>query len=175
MRLVVMGLQQLALGFGPGQASVVVSSRRSAVGDWGNFSTRPQQQQRAWRRRTGDSRVGQCRCLAGGPGVGAAAGVVEIVEKLNALVLGVGVGLPCQVMDCGDVVYRSTLPKQGLIITAPGVFLAVLIATYLWAQPGVAPGFWDMFVLAKLERIIRPSYKKVGPRLLAPVALLIQF
>ncbi|KAG6540872.1 hypothetical protein Mapa_017747 [Marchantia paleacea] len=154
-----MGLQQLALGFGPGQA-LVVPSRRTRGGNWGNVK-RPQQQW-AWilerKGRTGNYRVGKCRCLAGGPG--AAAGVVEIVEKLNALVLGVGVGLPCQVMDCGDVVYRSTLPKQGLIITAPGVFLAALIATYLWAQPGVAPGFWDMFVLAKLEQIIRPTYKK---------------
>uniref|UniRef100_A0A0C9RX63 non-specific serine/threonine protein kinase n=1 Tax=Wollemia nobilis TaxID=56998 RepID=A0A0C9RX63_9CONI len=83
------------------------------------------------------------------------------VDFVHELVLGVGVGLPCTVMECGDIVYRSTLPRSdGIIITAPGVFLALLTASYLWATPGVAPGFWDMFVLAAFERFFRPSYKK---------------
>jgi hypothetical protein len=60
----------------------------------------------------------------------------ELVEHLHGLVLGVGVGLPCTVMECGDVVYRSTLPRQGFQITMPGVALTVLIVTYLWATPG---------------------------------------
>ncbi|KAL3679752.1 hypothetical protein R1sor_022708 [Riccia sorocarpa] len=152
-----MALQQLTLGLNPIQGLVVIpSGSRSRT----NLRS-PGHHPAAWGIQKGKrnrSGVGECRCQLGL--VGAAAGVVEMVEKLNALVLGVGVGLPCQVMDCGDVVYRSTLPKQGLIITAPGVALALLVATYLWSQPGVAPGFWDMFVLAKLEQIIRPSYKK---------------
>lgn len=61
---------------------------------------------------------------------------LELVDGLRGLVLGVGVGLPCTVMECGDVVYRSTLPQQGLQITTPGVALTVLVVTYLWANPG---------------------------------------
>lgn len=72
-----------------------------------------------------------------------------------------GVGLPCTVMECGDIIYRSTLPRSdGLTLTVPGVILALGTVSYLWATPGVAPGFWDMFVLAFLERIFRPIFKK---------------
>lgn len=75
--------------------------------------------------------------------------------------MGVGVGLPCTVMECGDIIYRSTLPKSdGLTITAPGVALALTSLSYLWATPGVAPGFFDMFVLAFVERLFRPTYRK---------------
>ncbi|KAK8933668.1 hypothetical protein KSP39_PZI015789 [Platanthera zijinensis] len=75
--------------------------------------------------------------------------------------LGVGVGLPCTVMECGDIIYRSTLPRQsGLILTAPGVALALATVSYLWATPGVAPGFFDMFFLAFIQRLFRPSFRK---------------
>ncbi|XP_058107898.1 serine/threonine-protein kinase STN7, chloroplastic [Magnolia sinica] len=95
----------------------------------------------------------------------AAAGVVvcaaEWEEMARNLFLGVGVGLPCTVMECGDIIYRSTLPRSnGLNITPPGVVLALGTLSYLWATPGVAPGFWDMFVLAFLERLFRPTYRK---------------
>ncbi|KAI3711485.1 hypothetical protein L2E82_41602 [Cichorium intybus] len=33
--------------------------------------------------------------------------------------------------------------------------------TYLLGYPGVAPGFWNMFVLAFVERLFRPTYKKI--------------
>lgn len=76
--------------------------------------------------------------------------------------LGVGVGLPCTVMECGDIIYRSTLPRSnGLTLTAPGAVLALGVLSYLWATPGVAPGFFDMFVLAFAERLFRPTFKKV--------------
>jgi len=81
------------------------------------------------------------------------------------LVEAVGVGLPCTVMQCGDVIYRSTLPhNDGLTITAPGVALALAAVSYLWATPGVAPGFFDMFVLAFAERLFRPTFRKVCSR-----------
>ncbi|KMZ64271.1 putative Serine/threonine protein kinase [Zostera marina] len=76
------------------------------------------------------------------------------------LFLGVGVGLPCTVMECGDIIYRSTLPRSSGTITPIGVTLALATLSYLWATPGVAPGFWDMFVLAFIERLFRPSYRK---------------
>ncbi|MCO5571841.1 hypothetical protein L7F22_025589 [Adiantum nelumboides] len=83
------------------------------------------------------------------------------LEWLDHLVLAVGVGLPCTVMECGDVVHRSTLPRSNALnITPPGVLLTFFVASYLWARPGVAPGFWDMFLLAPLEQFIRPTYKK---------------
>lgn len=84
------------------------------------------------------------------------------VEVGRQLVEAVGVGLPCTVMACGDVIYRSTLPhNDGLTVTAPGVALALAAASYLWATPGVAPGFFDMFVLAFAERLFRPTFRKV--------------
>ncbi|KAL5231421.1 hypothetical protein ABZP36_030197 [Zizania latifolia] len=83
------------------------------------------------------------------------------VELGRQLVEAVGVGLPCTVMACGDVIYRSTLPRNdGLTITAPGVALALAAVSYLWSTPGVAPGFFDMFVLAFAERLFRPTFRK---------------
>ncbi|KAG5068652.1 hypothetical protein AAZX31_01G080700 [Glycine max] len=96
-------------------------------------------------------RVVQVFALAGG----------EWLDTVHSLFVGVGVGLPCSVMQCGDVIYRSTLPKSnGLTLTVPGVILALGTLSYLWATPGVAPGFFDMFVLAFVERLFRPTYKK---------------
>ncbi|KAH9707543.1 serine/threonine-protein kinase STN7 [Citrus sinensis] len=85
----------------------------------------------------------------------------ELIDTVRDVFLGVGVGLPCTVMECGDIIYRSTLPKSnGLTITAPGVALALSAISYLWATPGVAPGFFDMFVLAFVERLFRTTYRK---------------
>ncbi|KAF6137241.1 hypothetical protein GIB67_036278 [Kingdonia uniflora] len=89
---------------------------------------------------------------------GVGGGVVDLVHNLF---VGVGVGLPCTVMECGDIIYRSTLPRSnGVTVTAPGVVLALGALSYLWATPGVAPGFWDMFVLAFVERFFRPTFRK---------------
>ncbi|KAG8382939.1 hypothetical protein BUALT_Bualt05G0132000 [Buddleja alternifolia] len=86
---------------------------------------------------------------------------VEISNIVNDIFVGVGVGLPCTVMECGDMIYRSTLPRSNAItLTVPGVILALGTLSYLWATPGVAPGFFDMFVLAFVERVFRPTYKK---------------
>ncbi|KAK9060006.1 hypothetical protein SSX86_020710 [Deinandra increscens subsp. villosa] len=89
------------------------------------------------------------------------AAAVELVDFVHNVFLGVGVGLPCTVMECGDMIYRSTLPRSNaLTLTIPGAVLALGTLSYLWATPGVAPGFWDMFVLAFVERLFRPTYKK---------------
>ncbi|KAK1297910.1 hypothetical protein QJS10_CPB14g00454 [Acorus calamus] len=95
------------------------------------------------------------------PPVAAIGGVDGVADLVRDLFLGVGVGLPCTVMECGDIIYRSTLPRStGLNLTAPGVALALSAVSYLWATPGVAPGFWDMFVLAFIERAFQQSYRK---------------
>lgn len=88
-------------------------------------------------------------------------GAEWLLESAHNLFVGVGVGLPCTVMECGDMIYRSTLPKSsGLNVTVPGVVLAFGALSYLWATPGVAPGFFDMFVLAFVERLFRPTFRK---------------
>nr|BAJ86343.1 predicted protein [Hordeum vulgare subsp. vulgare] len=112
-----------------------------------------------------DTRLRRRRRAAGGPAAASFRPVVASaelgVEVGRQLVEAVGVGLPCTVMACGDVIYRSTLPhNDGLTITAPGVALALAAASYLWATPGVAPGFFDMFVLAFAERLFRPTFRK---------------
>ncbi|OMP06808.1 hypothetical protein COLO4_07869 [Corchorus olitorius] len=85
----------------------------------------------------------------------------QLIDAVRDLFVGVGVGLPCTVMECGDIIYRSTLPKSnGLTLTVPGAMLALGALSYLWATPGVAPGFFDMFVLAFVERLFRPTFKK---------------
>ncbi|CAI7770053.1 unnamed protein product, partial [Closterium sp. NIES-53] len=82
--------------------------------------------------------------------------------SLSSLFLAVGVGLPCTVMQCGDVIYRSTLAADDqLRLTVGGVLLLVLLGTYMWATPGVVPGFFDMFVYGPIERKIRPQLRKV--------------
>eukprot|EP00850_Spirogloea_muscicola_P005024 SM000022S07238 [mRNA] locus=s22:737613:742418:+ [translate_table: standard] len=64
-------------------------------------------------------------------------------------------------MECGDVIYRATLPaREPFHLTTGGAALAALAAGYLWATPGVAPGFWDMFILGPLDNRLRPSYRK---------------
>lgn len=86
----------------------------------------------------------------------------DLIHVVQNLFVGVGVGLPCTVMECGDIIYRSTLPKSnGLTLTIPGAILALGTLSYLWATPGVAPGFFDMFILAFVERIFRPTFRKV--------------
>ncbi|KAL9260055.1 Serine/threonine-protein kinase STN7, chloroplastic-like protein [Drosera capensis] len=95
------------------------------------------------------TRSGRCLVAAGGG--------FEVLEAVHGLFLGVGVGLPCTVMECGDIIYRSTLPRPSrLTVTVPGVLLTLSGISYLWATPG----FWDMFVLAFVERLFRRTNRK---------------
>ncbi|GJP54904.1 hypothetical protein CLOM_g13918 [Closterium sp. NIES-68] len=81
-------------------------------------------------------------------------------HDVNSLMtLALGLGLPCNVMECGDAIYMSTLPHTHHL-TAAGVAILLNVGAYLWATPGVAAGYWDMFVLAKIDRFFRKSYKK---------------
>ncbi|CAI5959087.1 unnamed protein product [Closterium sp. NIES-64] len=69
-------------------------------------------------------------------------------------------------MQCGDVIYRSTLAADDqLRLTVGGVLLLLLLGTYMWATPGVVPGFFDMFVYGPIERKIRPQLKKSDVKL----------
>eukprot|EP00270_Netrium_digitus_P006939 TRINITY_DN2001_c0_g1_i3.p1 TRINITY_DN2001_c0_g1~~TRINITY_DN2001_c0_g1_i3.p1 ORF type:complete len:615 (+),score=150.37 TRINITY_DN2001_c0_g1_i3:235-2079(+) len=86
---------------------------------------------------------------------------LPVQDVVHSLTLAVGVGLPCTVMECGDVIYRSTLPQNdSLRVTAGGIAFLSILAAYLWSTPGVAPGFWDMFVLAPMETRFRRKLSK---------------
>eukprot|EP00245_Coleochaete_scutata_P015400 TRINITY_DN6852_c0_g1_i1.p1 TRINITY_DN6852_c0_g1~~TRINITY_DN6852_c0_g1_i1.p1 ORF type:complete len:616 (+),score=126.74 TRINITY_DN6852_c0_g1_i1:168-2015(+) len=101
---------------------------------------------------------GNLRCLALMPDT--ISDLATLAEHAH-IVLGVGVGLPCTVMECGDVIYRSTLsPQDSFRLTSGGLAIFLGVMGYLWATPGVAPGFWDMFVLAPLEEKRSKKYKK---------------
>jgi len=83
------------------------------------------------------------------------------VENLPHLFVAVGVGLPCTVMQCGDFIHRSTLQANDQFkVTAGGISLLVTAWAYLWATPGVAPGFWDMFILGPIEQRLRKQKSK---------------
>ncbi|CAI5987484.1 unnamed protein product [Closterium sp. NIES-65] len=81
-------------------------------------------------------------------------------HDVNSLMtLAVGLGLPCNVMECGDAIYLSSLAHEHHL-TAAGAALLLQVGAYLWATPGVAAGYWDMFVLAKIDRFFRKTYKR---------------
>ncbi len=86
-------------------------------------------------------------------------------------------------MNCGDVVYRSTLdpklrleearrraipwlhasahassPAQPPLITQGGFALLLLVLGYLSATPGAGAGFLDYYVLAPLAKVRQPKY-----------------
>ncbi|KXZ54035.1 hypothetical protein GPECTOR_5g144 [Gonium pectorale] len=65
------------------------------------------------------------------------------------------VAAPCQVMNCGDIVYRSTLDpslyKNGGFDWRTGTLLATVLG-YLFLPPGVLPGAIDYYVKAPLKR-----------------------
>ncbi|CAI5486899.1 unnamed protein product [Closterium sp. Naga37s-1] len=81
-------------------------------------------------------------------------------HDVNSLMtLAVGLGLPCNVMECGDAIYLSSLAHEHHL-TVAGAALLLQVGAYLWATPGVAAGYWDMFVLAKIDRFFRKTYKR---------------
>lgn len=102
--------------------------------------------------RSRNLRVVTTRCdFSGGAGLGP--------EDASALVLAFGLGLPCNVMECGDVIYQASLAHDHHM-TATGAVILANAGAYLLATPGVAAGYWDMFVLSKIDRFFRKSYKK---------------
>jgi len=78
--------------------------------------------------------------------------------------LGTGVGLPCTVMNCGDITYRSTLDPE-LRMEQTGVSpvawaLLAILGGYVSIKPGVLSGFVDFYLLAPFDRATRPRLKK---------------
>ncbi|MFQ6637535.1 hypothetical protein Gotur_013146 [Gossypium turneri] len=76
----------------------------------------------------------------------------QLIDAVRDLFVGVGVGLPCTVMECGDIIYRSTLPKpDGLTLTVLGAILAVGALSYLWAIQVSLLGFSTCLFLLSLR------------------------
>ena len=81
--------------------------------------------------------------------------------------------LPCHSMNCGDIVYRSSLDpvlRMEQRVTSPqGLALIAGVLSYLFSKPGVLQGMIDTYVAAPLQRINTPSYTlddvKVGRKL----------
>jgi len=78
----------------------------------------------------------------------------------DSLILGLEpLYLPCSGMTCGDIVYRSTLdPVLRLEEGGPtlkALLLGGAVAAYLFASPGIFPGFIDYYFLAPLSILFR--------------------
>ena len=78
--------------------------------------------------------------------------------------LGVGVGLPCTIQNCGDQYYRETLDpilrqeRGGL--TTQGAALLFASGLYLLSSPGVALGWLDTYFLGPIQQSQRKPLKK---------------
>lgn len=100
----------------------------------------------------------------------------DVVDSgLNVLFdLSVGVGLPCTVMNCGDVVYRSSLDpvlrmEERAGLTPGGASLIAAAVAYLFITPGAGFGLLDYFLLAPIDKLIRRGMRtadfKTGKKL----------
>jgi serine/threonine protein kinase len=81
--------------------------------------------------------------------------------------------LPCSSMNCGDIVYRSTLDPvlrmEQRVLSPQGLLLLAATFSYLFSKPGVLQGMVDTYVSAPLQRLQTPAYclddVKVGKKL----------
>lgn len=83
--------------------------------------------------------------------------------------------LPCSSMNCGDIVYRSTLDPvlrmEQRVLSPQGLALLSASLLYLLSKPGVLQGMVDTYVSAPIQRFRTPAYclddVKVGKRIAA--------
>lgn len=70
--------------------------------------------------------------------------------------------LPCSSMNCGDIVYRSTLDPvlrmEQRVLTPQGIALVAVTLSYLFSKPGVLQGMVDTYVSAPIQRLRAPAY-----------------
>ncbi|GMH32543.1 hypothetical protein BSKO_00377 [Bryopsis sp. KO-2023] len=74
------------------------------------------------------------------------------------------VALPCSTVNCGDVIYRSTLDPalrmEQRTIEPLGLIIFAAVTSYLLATPGVLQGLVDTYVLAPLQRLRTKVYSE---------------
>ena len=66
-----------------------------------------------------------------------------------------GVGLPCTVQNCGDMIYRSTLDLElrrelKPLLTLQGGVILGSILTFFSITPGAIPGYVEYYVVAPI-------------------------
>jgi serine/threonine protein kinase len=106
---------------------------------------------------------------------GTLAGVHSSLQHVHHLLtLGYEpVVLPCHSMNCGDIVYRSSLDPvlrmEQRVLSPQGLLLIAGSLSYLFSKPGVLQGMIDTYVAAPLQRLRTPSCTlkdvKVGRKL----------
>lgn len=104
---------------------------------------------------------------------GLEAGALEHIQQSMMTFLYEPVVLPCSSMNCGDIVYRSTLDPvlrmEQRVLSPQGLFLLAGTLSYLFSKPGVLQGMVDTYVSAPLQRLRTPAYclddVKIGKKL----------
>ena len=74
-----------------------------------------------------------------------------------------GVGLPCTVQNCGDMIYRSTLDPElrrelKPLFTAQGAALLSTLFIFLSITPGALPGYVEYYVVQPIQDRMRKKY-----------------
>lgn len=90
-----------------------------------------------------------------------ALGVHEAQQVISGLTEGIG--LPCTLQNCGNVIERSTLDavlreETTPLITKERVFVFLAIALYGSFTPGVLGGIFDYFLLRPVLALVRRTY-----------------
>lgn len=120
----------------------------------------------------GHGRARIARALPALPLDGLATFTLENAQHMITL-LYEPVVLPCSSMNCGDIVYRSTLDPvlrmEQRVLSPQGLFLLAASFSYLFAKPGVLQGLVDTYFAAPLQRVRTPAYclddVKIGRKL----------
>ena len=77
--------------------------------------------------------------------------------------IATGVGLPCTVQNCGDMIYRSTLDPElrrelKPLFTAQGAALLSTLFIFLSITPGALPGYVEYYVVQPIQDRMRKKY-----------------
>ena len=90
--------------------------------------------------------------------------VHEIHRSMNHISdIATGVGLPCTVQNCGDVIYRSTLDPElrrelkPLLTTQGAIILSTLLA-FFSITPGALPGYIEYYIVQPFQDRMRKKY-----------------
>ena len=88
----------------------------------------------------------------------------EIHRSINHISdIATGVGLPCTVQNCGDVIYRSTLDPElrrelkPLLTTQGAIILSTLLA-FFSITPGALPGYIEYYIVQPFQDRMRKKY-----------------
>ncbi|KAM0961859.1 hypothetical protein ACFX2I_021062 [Malus domestica] len=85
----------------------------------------------------------------------------ELIHVIHDIFMGVGLRLLCTVVECGNIIYRSSSPQiRWLDAHSLRAVLILDALSYFWATLDVTPWLFDLFVVAFIERLFILAYKK---------------